>query len=313
MLVDIQRLIMKPTPKRFAIFILGAGFSRPAGLPVATELGQEVRRRAEDLHGRASGLGRDLNDYIEFRRRCDGIHLETAEIDFEDFLGFLDTEFYLGLRGSDNWSEEGNETQLLVKRLIGQILMERTPSMTSLGIMYLQFAERLQPGDLVLTFNYDILLERALEAVGKPFRLFPQRFTAIHGSNAEVDSSRDEVVVLKLHGSANWFDRKQYRLRCEAMTRFAITDAPKDLIFNGLGVRLQPIVEGPRFPALRDISRGLPLFASRHSRSLKIGTVCTVLVHTSTVISPKPPSSSSISCSRTRFSLSPAASSTLDA
>jgi SIR2-like domain len=247
-MLDIQRLIMKPTPKRFAIFVLGAGFSQPAGLPLANELWQEVRRRAEDVRGHASSLGRDLNDYIQFRRRCDGIHLETAEIDFEDFLGFLDTEFYLGLRGSDNWGEDGNETQLLVKRLIGQILMERTPSTASLGITYLQFAERLQPGDLVLTFNYDILLERALEAVGKPFRLFPQRFTAIHGSYAEVDSSRDEVIVLKLHGSANWFDRKQYRLRCEAMTRFGITDAPKDLIFNGPGVRLQPIVEGPRFP-----------------------------------------------------------------
>src|SRR5215471_11317003 len=36
--------------------------------------------------------------------------------------------------------------------------------------------------------------------------------------------------------------------------------------------------------ALRDISRGLPPFASRHSRSLLSGTVCTVRVQISTVI-----------------------------
>jgi hypothetical protein len=43
----------------------------------------------------------------------------------------------------------------------------------------LEFAEGLQAGDRVLAFNYDILLERALEAVGKPFRLFSERLKSI--------------------------------------------------------------------------------------------------------------------------------------
>ena len=169
---------------------------------------------------------------MEFRCRCDGIRLDTDAIDFEDFLGFLDTEFYLGLRGSDTWSDEGNPTQLLVKRLIAKILMERTPVATALDDLYLQFADGLQPGDLVLTFNYDIVLERALEAVGKPFRLFDQRLRRVRGSYAEIDSSRDEVVVLKLHGSVDWFHRGQYRQRCESIAEYGLSTAPNDPVFN---------------------------------------------------------------------------------
>jgi hypothetical protein len=53
---------MSATPKRFAIFILGAGFSRPAGLPIADELWQEVRRRAINVDGTA--FRSDLNSYF---------------------------------------------------------------------------------------------------------------------------------------------------------------------------------------------------------------------------------------------------------
>jgi hypothetical protein len=194
---------------------------------------------------------------MEFRCRCDGVRLNPDAIDFEDFLGFLDTEFYLGLRGSDTWADEGNSTQLLVKRLIAKILMERTPAKIALDDLYLQFADGLQPGDSVLTFNYDILLERALEAVGKPFRLFPHRFNRVHFSYDEVDSSREEVTVLKLHGSVDWFDRGQYRQRCDAMAEFGLSSTPKDPVFNSKRACLKPIVDGPRHPddPLREIFR----------------------------------------------------------
>ena len=235
---------MSTTPRRFAVFILGAGFSRPAGLPIGDELWQEVRRRAISVDGMA--FRSDLDSYMEFRRRADGIRLDADAIDFEDFLGFLDTELYLGLRGSDTCSDEGYPTQLLVKRLIARILMERTPAATALDDLYLQFADGLQPGDLVLTFNYDIVLERALEAVGKPFRLFDQRLSRVGGSYAEVDSSCDEVVVLKLHGSVDWFHRGQYRQRCESLAEFGLSSAPNDPVFNNERACLQPIVDGPR-------------------------------------------------------------------
>jgi hypothetical protein len=59
-------------------------------------------------------------------------------------------------------------------------------------------------GDFIITFNYDVALERALKGAGKwdiklgyglPFPFFPD--------------ARSDVTVLKLHGSVNWFQHPQ--------------------------------------------------------------------------------------------------------
>lgn len=189
------------------LFVLGAGFSRSAGLPLGPELWRLVHARASGQGGRAGRYDRDLETYIKYRLMCDGLRLEPADVDFEDFLAFLDIEHYLGLAGSDTWSSDGNETQCVVKSLIGEILVERTPARDALPQVYYDFAEQLTRGDHVLSFNYDTVLERALEHVGREYRLFASRFTEVRKGIGYSDSSNDEVVLLKLHGSVDWFDR----------------------------------------------------------------------------------------------------------
>jgi hypothetical protein len=147
---------------------------------------------------------------LVYQRGCDGIEIGEDDVDFEDFCRFPDIEHFLGLRGSDTWSREGNEGTVVIKTLLGQVLAELTPSTDEVPHLYLDFAQRLQPNDYVLTFIYDILLERALDAVGAPYRLFPTRYESANDLRAIVGNSRDEVVVLKLHGSIDWFDRSQY-------------------------------------------------------------------------------------------------------
>ena len=193
--------------RRFRIFILGAGFSKHAGLPLGPELWQEIRSRAHLLPGRAAKFQSDLESYIDYRRDCDGCELTPDDVDFEDFCGFLDIEHFLGLRGSDTWSDDGNEGTIVIKTLIGQILAEITPSSAAIPELYKEFAERLEPDDYLLTFNYDNLLESALDAIGKPYRLFSDRYTEVGEYGATVDGSFEEVTILKLHGSIDWFDR----------------------------------------------------------------------------------------------------------
>ena len=154
------------------IFILGAGFSKPAGMPLGNEIWHEIIKRAQRLDGRAAKFNDDLEAYIEYLRDCEGIAIKPEQINFEEFMGFLDIEHYLALRGSDTWSDDGNEGQIVVKTLIGQILAERIPRHDEIPEIYLEFARRLKPNDMIITFNYDVVLERSLEAVGKPFRLF---------------------------------------------------------------------------------------------------------------------------------------------
>ena len=100
--------------RRFRIFILGAGFSHAAGLPLGEELWNLARTRASDCTGRAGHFKEDMESYLQYRLECDGLAMRPEEIDFEDFLGFLDLEHYLGLAGSDTWSHDGNESQVLL-------------------------------------------------------------------------------------------------------------------------------------------------------------------------------------------------------
>ncbi len=246
--------------QKFAIYILGAGFSKSAGLPLATELWSEVRRRALCLTGRAGFFRDDLQTYIEYRKRCDGINLTFETVDLEDFMAFLDIEFHLGLRGKETWSAQGNEAQVVVKTLIGEILTERMPA--DIPEIYLRFARLLKPDDYVLTFNYDVLLERALEQIGVPYRLYPNRYKpSDYTPNPKmmiVDDSREEVIVLKPHGSIDWFDRAEYSAREQYRIERGFETASRDLVFQYPSrFKAEPLAEGPRFrnDVLREMYR----------------------------------------------------------
>ncbi len=161
----------------------------------------------------------------------------------------LDIEHFLGLRGPDTWSVDGNEGTVVVKTLIGEILAERTPSPEDIPHMYLEFAKRLQPGDCVLTFNYDVLLERALDVVGNPYRLFPDRYEPARENGGRlVPSSGEEVVVLKFHGSIDWFDRREFSSHEEdCRKKFRNSYTPRHPVFSNAGaLGVSRLLDGPR-------------------------------------------------------------------
>jgi hypothetical protein len=235
--------------KRFRVFVLGAGFSKPAGFPLGLELWHEVRRRVRLLEGRASRFDRDLENYLRYKEDCFGLRIAPDEVEFEDFMRYLDIEHFLGMRGSDTWSRAGNEATVVVKTLIGEILAGLTPAPERIPPLYLEFADGLQPDDIVLTFNYDILLERALDAVRKPFRLFPSRYSSLAHYGAVVDNLKEEVVVLKLHGSIDWFDRTDYTWLEERRRKDGFGGHPPDPVFaheKEFGVT--KLLDGPRLP-----------------------------------------------------------------
>jgi len=250
---------------RNRLIILGAGFSRPADLPLAGELWKEIRQTAAAFprDHRAYKFNEDLQHYIEFRRDADGEHITPETVDFESFMGFLDVEHYLGLRGGDTWSDDGNEGTVVTKVLIGSILTDCLNKLADVPQLYLQFAAGLRAGDTVITFNYDTLLERALDAVGKPYRLFPVRYKSVSSFNGVVDGSRNEVVILKVHGSIDWFDRSHFERRV-ARHKELQAPPPDDVIFSQeAALGLVRLVDGPRHSTdpLRNIYRAKNLRA----------------------------------------------------
>lgn len=240
-------LTYKDMENKYRIIVLGAGFSRPAGFPLASELWRQIRELAPHLEGRASKLNDDLKTYFDYLNDCDGMHLKSEEVNFEKFMQFLDIEHFLGPRGSDTWSTEGNEGTVVTKTLIGRILAQSSAALSAIPELYLEFARRLRPHDVIITFNYDTLLELALDAVAKPYRLFPTRYKMVSEFGATGGDDRDEVVILKVHGSIDWFDRKGFEW-LEALHKREGAPPPEDVIFSrATDLRLRPVVDGPRF------------------------------------------------------------------
>lgn len=197
------------------VFFLGAGFSAPAGVPIAADLLPHALREVRSRFPEESKLDRGIEEYLTFREATSGV-AASVPIDVEDLSDYLAYEHFLGLRGSDTFSDEGNEDQLMLRWGVGAAIHHLTPSASELPHLYLDFARRLRPRDLVVTFNYDLVLERSLDAVGARYRRFPH-YVAQAGllqDTIDDERGRDDIRLLKVHGSIDWVSRMAFGRDC---------------------------------------------------------------------------------------------------
>jgi hypothetical protein len=71
--------------KKYRVIILGAGFSKPAGIPLANDLWCEILAKSNSLCERASKFNDDIDRYISYRQNCDDVKLIKENINFRSF------------------------------------------------------------------------------------------------------------------------------------------------------------------------------------------------------------------------------------
>ena len=180
----------------YRLFVLGAGFSVPAGLPLGNDLLKRVREYVRDSsqdYGWNGPLEQEIEEWSSL--------YPDESIDLERVLAYSHRKHYLRLLGSDEYFEHGSRSIVAALQAIQRILIQATPSNTPK--LYRDFAQRLCPSDVVLTFNYDTLLEQALDDIGKPYTLTPEWWLETDPGGSEPKF----VDLLKLHGSIDWYDR----------------------------------------------------------------------------------------------------------
>ncbi len=255
----------------FNLFVVGAGFSRHAGLPLGGELASEVIQKSKDIVFKGQRgilydniLSRDLERFMGYKKDTQGITLSEEGIDLEEFITFLDIEHFLGFKGSDIYSEEADRSQQIVKNLIALIILERQKNISEEQRKpYDDFASRLKPHDFVITFNYDTILEESLDRVGVPYRLVSDRYESVSafGGSGVLQQDEKEVVILKVHGSIDWFDIEPWN-RSEAF--WARQPEPRHRnyhpifsnldVFNPLPIISEPFLENSQLRRVRRVT-----------------------------------------------------------
>lgn len=186
------------------VFILGAGFSKPANMPLATELLEclklrltnEAREWLNGLTRRVAWLNRPPSRKSKSPRHDFSVNIEElfdiAPFDIEAFR--LKQHFCKVGRehgSSTPWNTStriANHLRQLEDALRDEIC-ERECNANLEPV--LKWSNQLTPNDTVLTFNYDTLVERSLN--NKPLQ---HHF----GTNPDTNG----LTVCKLHGSIDW-------------------------------------------------------------------------------------------------------------
>ena len=188
-------------PKK-RVFILGAGFSKSAGLPLATELTslildsdglkshEEMQQWVSDLKERAACLAGERAS--KFKLNIEQL-FEYAKFDEELWRMRQQEELVGRSHGQTSWEvADGIAGWLsyMQEEVVGVI------SRAQMAANYVpigRFVDHLRDDDAVISFNYDTLIETALTRKGRIWN---------HGL---ADLGSGGVTILKMHGSVDWF------------------------------------------------------------------------------------------------------------
>ncbi|MEP1383094.1 MAG: hypothetical protein ABJK64_04800 [Paraglaciecola sp.] len=184
--MEIDNLFDKEV-RRCRTFILGAGFSAGAGVPLTAELLSKAMAKFEI---ECNGIFQRVNNYARecFQIKDDDV-VDYSIVGFSELCTFLE---YIELKeygGGERWSENGSKEKINLRYFLAKTLIELTPEKEDIPKIYIDFVNELHERDIILSFNWDPLLERALEFVNKEY---------------SYTFEDKKIKLCKLHGSVNW-------------------------------------------------------------------------------------------------------------
>ena len=185
--------------KRPKLFVLGAGVSREFGIPLANDILDNVI----EWH-QSSGNGRSCRLLLQFVDTFyhDAVTRNGKLPPAEDVLTFLDSAGeYSHLRSGGvgyRWrtqlvSEIRRSFSIMLAEYLWNFQLQISPDQL---VPLRTLISATGAGHVYVSFNYDLLLETCLSLEGIPFH-----YTGYPRS--------DTVLVLKPHGSINWFYAKE--------------------------------------------------------------------------------------------------------
>ena len=184
------------------VFILGAGASKPAGLPVMSDFLERARHIQRNMQGQP-GIESFTRVFQAIDGKARSIHskilLENRE-NIETWFGLIDMGLMIGKFGKQTREEIEHLREDFITMISKTIELSGKFSPNAPPSPYGEFAQVLQDNTFsslefsFITFNYDVLLEFSLAGAGIKYDY------CLNDS----DNQQKSFQFIKLHGSVNW-------------------------------------------------------------------------------------------------------------
>ena len=196
------------------VFIIGAGFSLPAGMPLTNMLLPMIHKKASekeyfDTNGKEKmGQAKVLLEYLQYYYPILDISHEKIingeindKVNLEEFLSFVAAEStFLG--AGERFSEHGSKFLAFIKQWLGEIIYEnQLIKFNEIPEFYKSFIDQIK-NSLIITFNWDTLLENLFDAQNIKYR------NQLNIDDHNYQERKKSIPLLKLHGSIDWFSKK---------------------------------------------------------------------------------------------------------
>jgi hypothetical protein len=169
------------------VYLIGAGASVPYGFPTMANLTWEISESLSPT---------DRTIFLNAVSECYGKDLLPEDgTNFEDFLNLLNPDALLCLADTDIIAADPSRHQASAVALAGlrRLIQDKCVAVAAKKGPFDTLVNALDPASLLVSFNWDVLLELALLRAGRTYRYLPS------------EDDPDAITILKPHGSINWF------------------------------------------------------------------------------------------------------------
>lgn len=168
------------------VFILGAGFSADAGVPLTEDL---LRQSTQLFRVECNGIYQRLENYARDIVDAGDSDIDFGAIGFSRLCTYLEFAELREFGGGERWSDDGSREKMALRFYLAKTIVSRTPVGDRVPELYLKFCSQLKPEDMIITFNWDCLIENTLIRLGTPYSYcFEEK----------------KLNICKLHGSVHW-------------------------------------------------------------------------------------------------------------
>jgi hypothetical protein len=186
------------------VFILGAGFSKQAGMPLATELTPLLRRKFEEYnHEEALEWLAWLDERISWLKQTDENATPSLNIEELFDLAHFDALTFklkqhmcpVGRNAGDTPYSDAEAIEAWLSYMeddLRDVIWDKQKAGLEKLDRIARFTDLLREQDTVVTFNYDTLIEQSLSQAEKPWH---------YGFKIEKGQG---TQIVKMHGSINW-------------------------------------------------------------------------------------------------------------